>query len=91
MHTHVRSTAFVRSSRRRVQGIIAARPHRGQRSARAPGGTLDGNHGTFAPIRAIIHLPEVRLRGRNPLLGEAWEGAVEAPSHATMAPCGASG
>jgi hypothetical protein len=46
--THVRITVFVRSSRRSVQGMNAALPHRGHRSGLAPAGNRDGNHGTFA-------------------------------------------
>jgi hypothetical protein len=29
----------------------------------------------------MVSRSERRLRRRNPLLGEVWEGAVEAPSH----------
>jgi hypothetical protein len=46
----VRMTASVRASRRSVQGMSARRPHRGQRSGRAPGGRLAGSHGTLAGI-----------------------------------------
>jgi hypothetical protein len=54
VQTHVRSTALVRSSRRNVHGMKAARPQRGQRSGLASGGSLEGNHGTFAVIAPMI-------------------------------------
>ena len=46
--TQVRKTTFVRSSRRSVHGMKPALPQRGQRSGRAPGGSFEGSHGTFA-------------------------------------------
>ena len=51
VQTHVRITILVWSSRRSVHGMNASRPHRGQRSGLAPGGSCDGNHGTFAGMR----------------------------------------
>src|SRR5207249_10607963 len=59
VQTQVRRTAFVRSSRRSVQGTRACRPHRGQRSGRAPGGSVVGSHGTF---RSEEHTSELQSR-----------------------------
>jgi len=50
VHTQVRSTCLLISSRRSVHAMNASCPHRGHRSARAPGGSVDGNQGIFAGI-----------------------------------------
>jgi len=55
VQTHVRRTCLLRSSRRSVQGMKASRPQRGQRSGRAPGGSVDGNHGIFAGMAGMIY------------------------------------
>ena len=50
VQTHVRKTCLLMSSRRSVHGMKASRPQRGQCSGRAPGGSVDGNHGILAGI-----------------------------------------
>jgi hypothetical protein len=61
-------TALVWSSRRSVQGMNAAFPHRGHRSGFAPGGNREGSHGTLAVIAAddITAVRTLRARLRVP-------------------------
>jgi hypothetical protein len=66
VQTQVRSTCLVCGSRRSVHGMKARRPQREHRSGRAPGGNVEGNHGTFAVIapsyNALACLGQDRLR-----------------------------
>ena len=54
VQTHVRKTCLLISSRRSVHGMKASRPQRGQRSGRAPGGSVDGSHGILAGIEPML-------------------------------------